>query len=265
MLIFSQTGLYTVTPKATLDVSKNEKVSSERGVIIPRLTGEELAENDAFYGSDQEGTLIFVTEGVSKEKSSHKTAEVTKKGMYVYHHEPHRQWKPTIRGKSQMTDNKVFVIINSAGTRLMTSDTEAIRWSSSFDGANSHLITLQNNATDIVLPPFKTLKIHGSIPIGFGSGSESQKKIASSLRSDLILINQQPGVELYSSSPGFARSSNYTATNQGGATPAVMILYTGITGATLRVNATREGNKRTNIAGGAAHNTIGTYLIIEEI
>lgn len=263
--MFSQTGLNTGTPNATVEISQGVFRSPENGVMIPRITGSDLARNDARYTAEQNGTMIYVTEAVPKSQVSTKTIEVTQKGMYVYHHEPYRRWKPTASGKSAMTSSKVYVIINSAATRLMASNTEAIRWSVDFEGVNGNLITLRNRSTDVVLPPHRTLKIQGMIPIGYGGGSDSQRKIASSIRSDFEVVNPSSTVQIYSSSPGFARSSNYTSTNAGGATPAMMIIYTGDSGATLRANATREGNLRTNIAGGPAHNTIGSYLIIEEI
>lgn len=263
--VFSQTALNTKTPTATVEILKGSNVSPENGVLIPRTTGSDLAENDALYTQEQNGTMIYVTSAVPAEMVTPKTIEVTQKGFYVYHDEPYQQWKPTVSGKSAMTAAKVFVIINSAATRLMASATEVIRWNADFNGVNKNLIALRNNGTEIVLPPYRTLKIQGMIPIGYGAGSDAQRKIASSLRSEFIVVNPDSTVQVYESSQGFARSSNYNASNAGGSTPAMIIIYTGISGAILKTNATREGNLRTNIAGGPAHNTIGSYLIIEEI
>ncbi|MBW3520270.1 hypothetical protein [Flavobacterium sp. NKUCC04_CG] len=262
---FSQTGLNTKKPIATVEILKGSNVSPENGVLMPRTTGSDLAENDALYSQNQNGTMIYVTSAVPAEMVTPKTIEVTQKGFYVYHDEPYQQWKPTISGKSAMTAAKVFVIINSAATRLMASATEVIRWNADFDGVNKNLIALRNNGTEIVLPPYRTLKIQGMIPVGYGAGSDAQRKIASSLRSEFIVVNPDSTVQVYESSQGFARSSNYNASNAGGSTPAMIIIYTGVSGAIIKTNATREGNLRTNIAGGPAHNTIGSYLIIEEI
>ncbi len=262
---FSQTGLNTTTPIATVEILQGPHVSPENGVLIPRTTGSDLVSNDALYTQAQNGTMIYVTTAVPVEMITPKTLEVTKKGFYVYHDEPYQRWKPTISGKSTLTSSKIYVIINSIATKLMVSNTEAIRWSGGFNGVNENLITLKSNGTDLVLPPYRTFKIQGMIPIGYGTGSDADRRIASSLKSEFIVIDPESTVQVYESSQGFARSSNYNASNAGGATPAMMIIYTGDFGATIKTTATREGSLRTNIAGGPAHNTIGSYLIIEEI
>ncbi|WP_430614896.1 hypothetical protein [Flavobacterium sp. JP2137] len=262
--VFAQTGMNTTTPKATLEVVAGQSISAENGVLIPRTTGLDLVSNDAQYTAEQDGTMIFVTEAVPTASMTSKTSEITKRGMYVYHHRPYERWIPSVSGKTSVTANKVFVMINCEATRLMTANTEAIRWNPNFEGVNKNLVRLVGN-TEVVLPPFRTLKIQGMIPIGYGAGTEANKKVASSLRSDLLLVSGGADARVYSSTPGFARSSNYNRNNQGGATPAMMIIYTGSAGATIKANATREGTLRTNIAGGIAHNTIGSYLIIEEI
>lgn len=264
-ILFSQTGLNTTTPLATVEIMDGVNSSPQNGVLIPSTTGADLAKNDALYTHKQNGAMIYVTEAVPADKVTSKTIEVTQKGFYVYHDEPYQQWKPTISGKSAMVFSKVYAIITSQATKLMVANTEAIRWNAHFDGVNKDLISLRNNGTEIVLPPYRTLKIQGMIPIGYGTGSDAQRKAPSSLRSQFEVVNPSTTLQVYESSQGFARSSNYTASNAGGATPAMMIIYTGVSGATIKANATREDVLRTNIAGGPAHNTIGCYLIIEEI
>gem|GEM_PF-3192051 len=266
---FAQTGIHTKTVNATFEISGNQGVSFENGVIIPSVTGLELANNDALYTAAQDGVMIYVTEAVPYNLVTPKTLEVTRKGKYVYHHQPHQRWRSTVDGKSVVSTQKIFTVINSQATTLMSSDIESVKWDANFEGVNSHLLQLSGSGsaagTEIVLPAYRTLVIHGLISIATGTGSESQKKTPTTLRSDLIAVNPSADVRLHTSTPGYARSSNYTKTSQGGPSPALMIVYTGSGGLTIKTDVTRETGVRTNIAGKTSVGTIGSYLIIEEI
>lgn len=83
LFVSAQVGINVVTPKATLDVTgKPSETGTPDGVIIPRLTGDQLAAKDLSYISDQNGTLIYATEAVTLPTS--KTDMVTEQGVYFY-------------------------------------------------------------------------------------------------------------------------------------------------------------------------------------
>ncbi|MCP1996482.1 hypothetical protein [Flavobacterium sp. HSC-61S13] len=267
--VFSQTGINTISPTATFEISRNQGISFENGVLLPHITGLELANKDALYTEEQDGVLIYVTEGIPYNLVTPKTVEVTRKGKYIYYHEPNQRWRATFNGKSTVSTQKIFTVINSESTKLMSSNTESVKWDVDLEGTNSHLVGISGSGstanTEIVLPPYRTLIIQGLISIAIGSGTESQKKTPTTLRSDLLLIDPASDVRLHTSTPGYSRSSNYTKTSQGGPSPAVMIVYTGSSGVRIKTNVTREPGVRTNIAGKVSTGTIGSYLIIEEI
>lgn len=82
--IFSaQVGVNTKSPKATFDIlGKPTDINVQDGIIIPRLTGDQLKAKDASYTLDQNGAMVFVTEPVTS--SSSKTALVISHGIYFY-------------------------------------------------------------------------------------------------------------------------------------------------------------------------------------
>ena len=70
-------------PKATLEVvgdANNSKATD--GVMMPRLTGNELKNKDAAYGADQISAMVYVTAPVTA--PSAKTKNVTEKGYYYF-------------------------------------------------------------------------------------------------------------------------------------------------------------------------------------
>ncbi|MFD2035316.1 hypothetical protein ACFSKL_10965 [Belliella marina] len=79
----AQVGINTTEPKATLDVTaKMTDGSSAEGVLLPRLTGDQIQSADAVYGPDQIGALIYATEAVTV--ASTKTANITAAGYYFF-------------------------------------------------------------------------------------------------------------------------------------------------------------------------------------
>lgn len=82
-LVYSQVGVNTQTPQATLDVvGKNTDTTKPDGVIAPRLTGNELKAKDNAYGTAQTGAIVYATAAVSG--STPKTINVTSPGYYYY-------------------------------------------------------------------------------------------------------------------------------------------------------------------------------------
>lgn len=81
-LVFSQVGINTKMPKATLDVEKGNVAANPDGVLVPRFDVADLESKDTAYGTDQNGTLVFITSNLAG--STAKTEEIEKQGFYYY-------------------------------------------------------------------------------------------------------------------------------------------------------------------------------------
>ncbi len=81
--VYSQVGINTQAPKATLDIiAKNTNGTTAEGMIAPRLTGNQIQSADALYGADQRGAIVYITSPVTS--SSTKTANITSEGYYYF-------------------------------------------------------------------------------------------------------------------------------------------------------------------------------------
>lgn len=95
--IFSaQVGVNTESPKASLDVAgKPGDASAADGIVVPRLTGDQLKAKDAVYTVNQNGTIVYVTQPVST--ASPKTVLVNEQGLYFYD-SIQTKWRKLITG-----------------------------------------------------------------------------------------------------------------------------------------------------------------------
>lgn len=80
--INAQVGINTTTPSSTFDVSKSSVSTVPDGVLVTRMTGDELKAKDALYLANQNGTLVYVT-AVSA-VTTPKTINVKTSGFYYY-------------------------------------------------------------------------------------------------------------------------------------------------------------------------------------
>lgn len=82
-IAFSQVGINTETPKATLDiVASPNNLSKIDGLLVPRISGDELKAKDALYGNSQIGTIVYATAKVTT--PSTKTINITNEGYYFF-------------------------------------------------------------------------------------------------------------------------------------------------------------------------------------
>ena len=82
---YSQVGINTESPKATLDViaSPNDTNKTD-GFIAPRLKGSELKAKNSLYGTDQDAAIVYVTEALALGDTDDKTTNVTSIGYYYF-------------------------------------------------------------------------------------------------------------------------------------------------------------------------------------
>lgn len=85
----AQIGVNHANPKASLDIVGKTEVNSPEGLLVPRYTATDLGKKDNAYGTDQNGTLVFVTGGIG---NSPKTTNVKTAGFY-YYDAPGSTWK----------------------------------------------------------------------------------------------------------------------------------------------------------------------------
>lgn len=81
--LYSQVGINTETPKATLDVVASPEISTRvDGLIAPRLEGNELSAKDALYTADQTGAIVYAKSAASP--TTARTVNVTAEGYYYF-------------------------------------------------------------------------------------------------------------------------------------------------------------------------------------
>ncbi|WP_131450851.1 hypothetical protein [Chryseobacterium sp. FH1] len=82
-MVFSQVGINTENPYATLDVNSSASDPTKTdGIIAPKLTGNELKAKDALYTSQLQGAIIYATSATNP--TTTKTINVTQEGYYYF-------------------------------------------------------------------------------------------------------------------------------------------------------------------------------------
>ena len=82
VIVKAQVGINTTSPFTTFDVSKSSVATVPDGVLVTRITGDELKAKDALYLANQNSTLVYVT-AVSA-TTTPKTVNVKTPGFYYY-------------------------------------------------------------------------------------------------------------------------------------------------------------------------------------
>lgn len=97
---FAQVGIGTTDPKASLHVTGDATNSQVvDGVIPPKLTRAQLIAKSSLYGSNQTGTLLFLTDASGTANAS--TALITEPGFYYF---DGIVWKPLKGSAVPMVD-----------------------------------------------------------------------------------------------------------------------------------------------------------------
>lgn len=156
-LAYSQVGINTTTPKATMDISiKRANAdgtgaiadnSKNFGLITPRLTRAELTASTASYCADQAGALIYVTD-VSGGDTNGARTNIAAVGYY-YFDSGANQWKP-IGGASvyQNIRGGVNYSTSATATTIDTTNTYVYIYNGSVNGVAFTLSTTGLSTAD---------------------------------------------------------------------------------------------------------------------
>ena len=139
--VFSQVGIGTETPNATLDVvGKPTEAAELDGIIAPRLTGVELRSKT--YTADQTGALVYVT--VPDTAPAGQTEEVKKTGYYYF---DGTKWIPSdgyniYTTNGSLTGSEVTRTLNLNGKNMMfVGSLQRTAWNTSGALSQSNLQT----------------------------------------------------------------------------------------------------------------------------
>ncbi|MGQ8868557.1 hypothetical protein [Myroides sp. TSA_177.3] len=79
----AQTGINTQNPNASLEIAAlPDQANVVDGLIVPKLTGDQLKAKDNLYGNNQEGTMIYI---ISPSLiTTPKTINIKKEGYYYF-------------------------------------------------------------------------------------------------------------------------------------------------------------------------------------
>ena len=78
----AQVGINTTSPATSFDVAKSSVATVADGVLVTRISGDELKAKDANYGTNQHATLVYVTSIPTT--ASTKTSNIKSPGFYYY-------------------------------------------------------------------------------------------------------------------------------------------------------------------------------------
>ena len=119
----AQVGINTENPKTTLDVvNRAENTEAADGVMMPRLTGDELKSKENAYGIDQVSAMVYITEPVTS--PSTRTQNITTKGYYYF---DGSVWQPVKGGEGTVATASNGLTLSNDDVQLggtLTKDTE---------------------------------------------------------------------------------------------------------------------------------------------
>lgn len=167
--VYCQVGIGNQDPKATLDVSGNPTDANvPDGIIVPRLTGDQLTAKDALYTNtppnDRTGTMVYVTEAASS--PSVKTANVLVPGYYFF---DGNLWQRVTTGdgttiykdNGALSGNRIVDMPNST-LSFTPSGTKVVN-QFSIDGATFSVDALNERVGVGTLNPTQALDVDGNM------------------------------------------------------------------------------------------------------
>ncbi len=181
---FSQVGIGTTSPKATLEVVGNSgSPATLDGIIAPKLTGIQL--RDKNYTTDQIGTMIYVTQADTSPQGQ--TINVTNPGYYQFNG---LVWL-TLGGVNAVTTSKFTN--NTVGSRVEL--TNLSNGTTSRSGTNQFVIEDNGDLGIGVNNPSEKLHVQGggritsNLTIGNEPTSGTKLLVASNTNPTIMLGN----------------------------------------------------------------------------
>ncbi len=172
--MFSQVGIGNTNPKATLEVTgKPTDNTAVDGVILPKLTGNELKAKDLIYTADQLGAMVYVTAAASP--TTAKTVNVTTAGYYYYDgsvwlksNSNLQVGYKTVAAVYPTTPSKGDIVFTTsdgttAGTKYRIETYDGTNWVND-KGVYSYIVTLAYAAGDIVTKDGLLYESNAAIP-----------------------------------------------------------------------------------------------------
>ncbi len=169
---YSQVGIDTEAPKATLDVvGKPSDVTKADGIIAPRLKGSELKSKDALYTADQKASLVYITEALASADTTAKTVNVISIGYFYF---DGNIWQKLNTGSNGASGNDWSLLGNSgtiAGTNFIgtTDAVDFIVKTSNTEKERTY--TIANSQNEIKKISGGNLNVNG-VSVGTGNNND---------------------------------------------------------------------------------------------
>ncbi|HRB71190.1 MAG TPA: hypothetical protein PK776_05015 [Flavobacterium sp.] len=120
---FCQVGVNTVVPKSSLDIVGKLGIMDIDGLLAPRLTLDQLTlKGDALYQSDQDGTIIYITDSNGGNTSGQRK-NINFPGYYYFDNNRYSWQKMMIKSDASI---KTIRIINTLSDNTVGPDDEVI-------------------------------------------------------------------------------------------------------------------------------------------
>ncbi|MEF9478791.1 hypothetical protein OWR28_14705 [Chryseobacterium sp. 1B4] len=169
---YGQVGINNVTPKTTVDMtSKTTDGSASEGLLIPRVTGNQLktAEASGAYGSDQHATLAFVTAAPDTNNRTGQVEGMDASGFYYFDAGSNRWVKMISSGTSTAALTQLLCSTSTnIGFLEATSPASGVSVTIPYNGGNSGVYSALN------VPSIGVTGLNAVLPSGTlnnGSGS----------------------------------------------------------------------------------------------
>ncbi|MFZ4927554.1 hypothetical protein [Chryseobacterium sp. Mn2064] len=123
-MAYSQIGINTPNPQATLDVVASMNPNMTDGILPPRISKQQLAEKESgTYGSDQAGAIVYITDITAPSGTIPSAARVGSIHHTGYHYFTGLQWVPfsvnLYNSDGTLSENRV--VTQDANTLAFTS------------------------------------------------------------------------------------------------------------------------------------------------
>ncbi|WP_267740342.1 hypothetical protein [Myroides injenensis] len=227
---FSQVGINTDLPMATLDVNGDLRIGK------------------ALETTDKSNYLLMIDEN-----------NVVRKVDFKY---------ITSNSGNTAVKQRTYALISKREPQFLEkrgSDYDVI-FDGDKKGINIGQLRFNSNFTEIIFPPNKAYKATGMIGVRGATASGAGSSNAGYITSQFLLTGD--GSDTIFSSLGYTESST-EGYDDGGVTQPIIIFLTGDNGGTLslkvRYGGQNSGDSGYYLAGQSQRNSVGTYIFIEEL